>query len=361
MNTTNKECEIETVKRHILAIFTFLVAAAVMFGLLDYDKEQRIGEYLKDSAHTFDAEYHTIYRSFEEKAQIVYDTLVDRPEVKRLFAQRDRTGLNRLLQPEYRRLKHFGMKQFHFHLPNNHSFLRLHKPDLYGDDLSGFRETVRYVNTTHRPIGGFEEGIASNGFRFVFPLFYRSSYIGSVEISFDAYSLADYLKSDFIDTRFIINKKVLLHKKERTAQPHYRTCSIDDGFVTERTVAHKHVPLHHDSRLHLHHTDPANASKPFALDERIAGDTYVANFIPVLDPITHTLSAYLVVVTNGKYIAQIQNTYLIVLMISWLAMFLLLTRYIRDKDFADRMRKNNRKLQTILDSLDTMILITDGK
>jgi hypothetical protein len=38
------------------------------------------------------------------------------------------------------------LKQLHFHTTDNKSFLRFHRPDKYGDDLTGIRHTVEYVN-----------------------------------------------------------------------------------------------------------------------------------------------------------------------------------------------------------------------
>ena len=343
-------------------ILIFLLAAAGVYLILSIDKESRVEEYLQDSAKSFDAEYHIIYRAFDEKAKIIYDTLVDTKEVKSLFANRDREALNQLLQPEYRKLKRYGVKQFHFHLPDNHSFLRLHAPWLYGDDLSGFRATVVYVNKAHRPVGGFEEGIASNGFRFVFPLFLKKEYLGSVEISFDAYVLSDYLRNDYIDTRFIISKKALLHEEHGQNLPsNYQVSRIDSDFVTVRNIEKERIPLLPNIRLRHHYTDEKLMKKSFALFQKIDGKYYVENFIPILNPVTHQLSAYLVIVSDGKYISQIERNFWIVFAAIMLALLLLATRLIRTKEFQRQLHRENRKLQTMIDTLDTMILITDGR
>ncbi|WP_258238883.1 cache domain-containing protein [Arcobacter sp. CECT 8985] len=71
----------------------------------------------------------------------------------------------------------------HFHLPNNHSFLRLHKPNIYNDDLTNSRYSVNYVNKYKKKISGLEMGNIFLGFRYVYPLFEHGKYIGSVETS----------------------------------------------------------------------------------------------------------------------------------------------------------------------------------
>ncbi len=345
-----------------MILLLFPLAVAGIYLILSADKESRIEEYLQDSARSFDAEYHIIYRSFDEKAKIIYRTVVDTDVVKSLFANRNRAELNRLLQPVYQELKRYGVKQFHFHLPDNRSFLRLHAPQLYGDDLSDFRATVVYVNTTHRPIGGFEEGISSNGFRFVFPLRQAGEYLGSVEISFDAYVLSDYLRNDHIDTRFIINKEALLHGKYARSLPsNYQASKIDKDFVTIRDVEEKRIPLLPDIRFHRHYSDAKLMKKSFAISQKIGEKRYVENFIPILNPVTHRLSAYLVIVSDGKYISQIEHNFWIVFTAVVLVLSLLVARFVRTKEFQRQLRKENRKLQTMIDSLDTMILITDGR
>jgi len=87
-----------------------------------------------------------------------------------------------LISPTYSRLLRHHVSQLHFHLPDNKSFLRLHKPDTYGDDLTSFRETVRTVNATRHAIQGFEQGRYMTGFRTVFPLFHHGVHVGSVEL-----------------------------------------------------------------------------------------------------------------------------------------------------------------------------------
>ncbi len=102
------------------------------------------------------------------------------PLVQKAFADRDRKRLIEMLMPGYKNLKS-EIAQFQFHLPNSHSFLRLHKVGKFGDDLSGFRETVNVCNRTHKPVIGLEKGVAGIGIRVVYPMFYKGEPIGSVE------------------------------------------------------------------------------------------------------------------------------------------------------------------------------------
>jgi methyl-accepting chemotaxis protein len=66
-------------------------------------------------------------------------------------------------------------------LPPATSFLRLHRPDRHGDDLSDFRHTVVEVNTTGRTVTGLELGVAGLGIRGVVPVQHQGEAIGSLE------------------------------------------------------------------------------------------------------------------------------------------------------------------------------------
>ncbi len=104
------------------------------------------------------------------------------PLVQRKFAEGDRDALANLLLPTYPVLAHdYGVSQFQFHLPPATSFLRLHKPEKFGYDLSSFRHTVTHTNEIKKPTRGLESGVAGLGLRGMVPVFNEGQHIGSVE------------------------------------------------------------------------------------------------------------------------------------------------------------------------------------
>lgn len=94
-----------------------------------------------------------------------------------------REQLYNKLAKTYNQMKDYNYRQFHFHLPNTESFLRLHRPDKYGDLLYDVRESVKIANRDEIFVSGFEEGRIFNGFRHVYPITYNNTHVGSVEIS----------------------------------------------------------------------------------------------------------------------------------------------------------------------------------
>ncbi|MBK1648824.1 methyl-accepting chemotaxis protein [Rhabdochromatium marinum] len=104
------------------------------------------------------------------------------PEVQQHFAEGDRAWLQEQLLPPFKVLEaDYGAVQFQFHTPPATSFLRLHKVEKYGDDLSSFRHSVVDTNTELMPQRGLESGVAGLGARGVVPVFDQGQHLGSVE------------------------------------------------------------------------------------------------------------------------------------------------------------------------------------
>lgn len=111
-------------------------------------------------------------------------SLANNREIQKLFYNRDRDGLAEMLLPAYESISK-DIKQIQFHLPNSDSFLRLHKPEKYGDSLKDFRFTVNQANKDKKIVRGLEEGVAGFGFRVVVPVDYEGTHIGTVEYGSD--------------------------------------------------------------------------------------------------------------------------------------------------------------------------------
>ena len=193
----------------IIYILVGLILFILTYFILQHNKKIDIDNYLSQKTTQYTQNYNTIYKSYKRLSEILFKLNINTPKVQALFAKRDRDGLYNHLLNRYKILRQYKLKQLHFHLPNNHSFLRFHKPDRYGDDLTNIRQTVRYVNKERIPIDGFEEGRFRNGYRFVFPMYYKDRYIGSVEISFSTLAfVAEFSKMHNIPCNILIKKNI---------------------------------------------------------------------------------------------------------------------------------------------------------
>ncbi|AEJ19117.1 cache domain-containing protein [Gracilinema caldarium] len=129
----------------------------------------------------------TIHWSIEDEiasAELTLDYLVKDQRLLSLFAKRDRLGLYNYLKDKYEPLKQ-RVVRFHFHLPNGTSFLRMHNPEYYGDNLLDLRPMVRAVLAKKEKVQGMERGRDGLGLRVLMPLWMDGEFIGAVEFGMD--------------------------------------------------------------------------------------------------------------------------------------------------------------------------------
>ena len=137
------------------------------------------------------------------EAKTALMTVVNNPDVKEAFANRNRERLIEMFSDSYQQIND-SIAQFHFHLPDSTSFLRLHNLEKYGDDLSGFRNTVNEANENKEIISGIEQGRAGYGFRVVAPLSFEAEHIGTVEMGADlGKDFLEEMKDNFHGEYFI--------------------------------------------------------------------------------------------------------------------------------------------------------------
>jgi hypothetical protein len=83
-----------------------------------------------------------------------------------------RRQLYELVAPSWLKLtREYQLRQLHFHMgPGDTSFLRVHTPGKFGDDLSPIRHTITHAIRDNRPTHGFESGRVYPGIRGVVPI-----------------------------------------------------------------------------------------------------------------------------------------------------------------------------------------------
>jgi len=117
-----------------------------------------------------------------DRALSLATVVANNPAATAAFAAGDRDALLAMYGPAFETMKaRFGVRQFQFHSPPATSFVRIHRPEKFGDDLSGFRQTVVEANRDKSEISGLERGVAGLGMRGVTPVYHDGTHIGSVE------------------------------------------------------------------------------------------------------------------------------------------------------------------------------------
>ena len=221
----------------------WLVSVIVLVLSAHYHKSYQLDLHLKEQARLLGEHYQASVYHFEEKADMVYNRHVLRPEVldqmwvalnaDETLRNDIRSKIYQFLSKPYKALTHVGVKQFHFHLPGAVSFLRMHRPSKYGDNLSTIRYSLVKTNETKVKTVGFEEGRVYNGFRYVYPLFIGKAFVGTVEVGMSSERIINIMDNLFKGQHyFFISKAVVDRKVFADERSNYET-SFLTGYYKE--------------------------------------------------------------------------------------------------------------------------------
>lgn len=122
--------------------------------------------------HFYYDELDTIKRMLE----ITLKTLSSSPVVIDLLKSKNREALFNVSRPYFENSKRFynGISIMHYHSLNHRSFLRVHKKNIYGDNLQNIRLMITKAIKEKKIIKGYEHGKHDNNmftYRIAYPIF----------------------------------------------------------------------------------------------------------------------------------------------------------------------------------------------
>ncbi|PPQ29572.1 cache domain-containing protein [Rhodopila globiformis] len=179
------------------ALVLLFGALWIVDGLID-----RAGQRELRSHYDF---LQTLLQEQARQATAMSALVASMPPVQQAMAQGDRAALIALFGRGLGDLKpRYGVEQFQFHTAPAISFLQVHMPEKYGDDLSAFRRTVVRANAIHMPVSGLEGGVAGLSIRGVVPVGGAGKQLGTVEfgLSFGQAFFAHFKQVRRIDIAF---------------------------------------------------------------------------------------------------------------------------------------------------------------
>ena len=188
-----------TVKTKAILLVTSLITILALFYSMHqvsgYNEHinYHLKEEKKDFQRIFTSTQHFYFSIYNNWLQ---NFIENNPEHIRAFAEGDRQRLYTLTRPMYEALQksYPYLYVMHFHLPDGRTFLRMHKPDFYGDDLRGIRLAVQDVHKNFNPLFGYEIGVSGAFYRVIHPVFYKGEYVGAVEIGIKTEEIVDELR-----------------------------------------------------------------------------------------------------------------------------------------------------------------------
>ncbi len=161
-------------------------AIGIVGAVLTFTNLSNMNSLIREAERSaLDAHLKAVYNAIASEnrlAEAMSALVANIPLVQEQFDRGDRKALSELFVPGFKLMaKDYGVEQFQFHTPPATSWLRVHKPEKFGDDLSTFRFTVVATNKTQKPTRGLEGGVAGLGARGMVPVLHKGKHVGSVE------------------------------------------------------------------------------------------------------------------------------------------------------------------------------------
>lgn len=364
--------------KYFLIFFVAFIALTLLFCiLLNTYKKNEQKNFLKIYNANLEKDSVIINKKFEVIAETMFETVLNNQRVLKLVKkaytkekESARGELYELLKAKYEFYKSYEVRQLHFHLKNNESFLRFHRPQKYGDNLTGIRATIEWVNLNHAKIKGFEEGRIYNGFRYVFPLSdsneqNEQEHLGSVEVSFSAHAVADdFAQSHEAKVAFLIDKKIVDAKVFNEEKSNYSQSEFKN-FYYENSIKKKFQAAFKD--IEIEKISPKNLKlinskifegKTFSVPSKDGNTLFTA--LPFRNPVSNEVVAAVVLQINNRVLEK-QNE-LFFLIFSAGTILILLTTILIFREFTSKLKFLNLSLKTqnVLDTQKSIIIITDG-
>lgn len=344
----------------------FIVLNLLVFIVTQYNINQRIDSAFHTHLNNLKIHYNLFMKAQKDSADIIYDMTLKDKRVINLLSQasfskdelkRDaiRTQLAKELQGEYEFLKEKGVLQFHFVFPDNKSFLRMHKLNKYGDDLSNIRLDFAKINKEHSVVRGFAQGRTSHSMRNVYPLYNeKKEYIGAMEISYPTELLQkDLNEVSKIHSHFLVKKSVFDSKawlrddlilQYRSSMEHkdylmtFSQLHVDDDMLIKSIV-----------KLQKKISENISKEKEFSLLLKDEMKVKVASFFPVTQNVTKKTVAWIVSYEDNAFISTSLRDMLIIRVVVFFILAVLML-------FAYRLISQKKILKNLLESYDKNVM-----
>lgn len=160
----------------------------------------------------------SVMDSYTDFSDYIFKTSLNTKKICKMMWEADQGGESEKLQIKdelydmmldmYTTTTDYNFGQLQFIDAEGASFLRLNAPLRYGDDLTTFRKSISLIVKNHEKVTGYEAGRIVDGYRFVYPLFYNSEFVGCVELEVSMSMVVSKLNSTFenSDVGFIVGK-----------------------------------------------------------------------------------------------------------------------------------------------------------
>ena len=303
--------------KKLIFIFVFVILNSISFHYLYKSYLEHKAEIIETQVTEFGHLYESAITTFKLNARVVFDNIIMQERVLKILRQlpeaQEKQIINLhnelydLLQSRYQNLKEtVYLRQLHFHHTDGRSFLRMHRPNKYGDPLFDVRYSIKMANTNKIYMEGFEEGRIFNGYRYVYPVIENGIHLGSVEISVSMNAIIHQLSQIFKEKSFyfMIDKDIIAQKVFKSEKSNYAVSKIDDNFVIDNEVLTMFDPKYSDYFKKLNTKSIKEKIKNHTISAEsitINDRTIIATFLPIYNVEKNSIS-YLISFEENQHL-----------------------------------------------------------
>lgn len=197
--------------RILIILFTLISFITVMYLYMGFLHHRFVLNTIVNQEKEIASKIYTnTFKHISNHYETIANNLLLNENILEAFENQDRETLLKLTQPLYYELlsKNPYLHVMHFHTKDSKSFLRLHRPRKFGDDLSGFRHMINAVNSKQIRQIGLEVGRYGIFYRVALPVFNSSGkHLGSFE-----FGIGIKYVFDLFNTEYGLKPILLLHK-----------------------------------------------------------------------------------------------------------------------------------------------------
>ncbi|WP_310440656.1 diguanylate cyclase [Sulfuricurvum sp.] len=213
-------------KRRIQVSITVLifVVSTILTSYFIYHEEQIAAEKAFHSSQNIKRVYDSIRKDLE--SFYIYRAYANLRSagVKEAMDARDQEKLYELTLPRYTTLReenpHLIVMQFH--APDGRSILRMHRKEVFGDDIAARRPMLKKTHATRSVHCGFEGGIEGIGYRIVVPFSDKDKYVGALEFGIDPdVIISKLVQTTKMETLFMLHESRMAAADTQKYQARY--------------------------------------------------------------------------------------------------------------------------------------------
>lgn len=342
----------------ILSVFIILT---VFYKLYTLEKET----YLQTMTQSFESLYKNNIYLLKERANIVFDIFINKEDILKIMAEaskiKDKKSekFKKLYEKLYKKLykesnyiKKYKLQDLNFNLPDYTNLIRFYRPNRYGDSLKGIRKSLEIVHELKASVSCFEIGRTVHAFRNVFPLYYKETFVGTVDIAYHANSIISGIEMALpVYIEFLIDRKFIQENLYKDEQKNYIRSPIFDEYFIDKEVEIFNESAEKIKRevQNINKEDLENIKinlkkgKSFSTNLKIKDKNYLITFINVKSCEEENM-AYFVIYKPDNFFEYFHKSFLITTVVST---FLLMLFFLSLYFYLSKQIEHEKKLITI--------------